>query len=96
MIYNVINNNNSTVTLEIAVPGFNKDTLKASIEEGYLIVSSTQDREIKGFKYLVQDIPTSYLEKIYVGDSLKVEDAACSEGILTVLFSKQNIGIQIK
>jgi hypothetical protein len=67
------------------------------VQKEQLIIRSKQDREKRGFKYLIEEITPSIDTSIMIGQSYRVEDATCSEGILSILFSKQpHPGIAIR
>ena len=76
--------------LDIEVPGFNKDQIKISLENGYLsVVCSRQEQEVNG-KYRRKEICESCARNYYVGkdvsrDSIK---AKYENGILTLSVPK--------
>lgn len=77
--------------LDIEVPGFTKDQIRISLENGYLsVVCSRQDQEPQG-KYRRKEICESCTRSYYIGtgvaqDSIK---AKCENGILTLSVPKE-------
>lgn len=84
MDYNVIDNNNGTLTLVVAVPGLRKEDLQLTHEDGVLTLK-TADRYPQGYKFIYRgikevgsncwDIPLKY----------RIETANCGDGMLSVL-----------
>jgi HSP20 family molecular chaperone IbpA len=79
--------------LEIEIPGFSKEEIKLSLEDGYLTVTAekqTQENEEKP-KYLHRErITGKFAREFYVGD-VKEKDIAATyqNGILSVTFPKE-------
>ena len=84
-------------TLEMDLPGFTKDEIKVSLEDGYLTISAS-----KGLDEDKQDKKTgNYIRKeryagacertFYVGDNLTEEDikAGFKHGVLTLSIPKK-------
>ena len=83
--------------LEMDLPGFKKDEIKASVENGYLTISAEKgldkDEEDKKGRILRQErYAGSCSRSFYVGD-VKPEDikAKYESGVLTVLVPKEDI-----
>ena len=87
--------------IEVAVPGFNKEQIKLSLENGYLnVVCNKQENEEKngengekkeGKVYRRKEISEYSSRSFYVGDTVKPEDvhAKFENGILQIALPKQ-------
>ncbi len=83
--------------LEIELPGFDKKDITASLDKGYLTISASKNESKNegdnNGKYIRRERYTGSCKRsFYVGDNLKEEDfkASFENGILTVVFPKQN------
>ena len=84
--------------LDVAVPGFSKDQIKLSLEDGYLnVVCNKQNKEEKnegdkksGTVYRRKEIAEYSSRSFYVGDDLSKEDikAKYENGILSLIIPK--------
>ena len=81
--------------IHIDLPGYNKENIYISIENGYLIISANIDKKIENEKketFLHQE---RYIgkcsRKFYVGENLKESDITANfkNGTLTITFPKQ-------
>lgn len=80
--------------LDIDLPGFHKEEIKAHIKDGYLIVSAsrTKEKEQKKGKMIHQERFTgTYQRSFYVGSQVRQEDiqAAYKHGVLRLQIPKQ-------
>ena len=81
--------------LEIEMPGFKKDQISVSLDDGYLNVSGTkttkEEAENKGKKYLRKEISESFQRSYYVGTEISEESikAKYDNGILSLNLPKQ-------
>jgi HSP20 family molecular chaperone IbpA len=70
--------NDDKYQLEIELPGYQKEEVKAELQNGYLIISAskTENKEEKdGMKYVRRERYTgSCSRSFYVGDEMKQED----------------------
>lgn len=89
--------------LDIDMPGFSKDDLKAELKEGYLIISastSTDNEEKDGNgKYIRRErYSGSCSRSFYVGDEVKQEDirAKFENGILKISVPKKEAKPQVE
>lgn len=86
MQYEVIQGKNDSYRLRCAVPGFTKDQINCSLENGWIIVRAERDRSSNS---LVEGgLPVKLQEKFKIGPTFKVDMASLQDGILEVLFSK--------
>ena len=84
--------------LEMDLPGFKKEEIKASIENGYLIISAEKglekdEKESEGKKYICRERYTGSCQRsFYVGEYLRQEDikAGFQDGILTLFVPKED------
>lgn len=85
--------------LDVAVPGFSKDQIKLSLEDGYLnVVCNKQNKEEKnegdgkkdGTVYRRKEIAEYSSRSFYVGDDLSQEDikAKYENGVLSLIIPK--------
>ena len=81
--------------IDVAVPGFSKDQIKISLENGYLdIVCSKNEQEKSGkegtVSYRRKEISEYSSRRFHVGDSVKQEDikAKYENGILCLTIPK--------
>lgn len=81
-------------TLNIEVPGFNKDDIKLSLEDGYLTVEASHEEnnveENQETKYLLQErYNGKFSRSYYVGDVHEEKiNANLNNGILTITINK--------
>ncbi len=79
-------------TLEIEMPGYNKDNINISLENGYVTVSAKKaEREDDGKSvYLRRERSVSCSRSYYIGDVEESEvKAKFDNGVLTVLLPKE-------
>lgn len=82
--------------LEIAVPGYSKENLRAELKDGYLTInaerSDSNEEKDKNGKYIRKERYSGHCSRsFFVGKELKQEDinAKFENGILTVSFPKE-------
>ena len=79
--------------LSLAMPGFGKDEISVSLENGYLTVSGKKEvkEESENAKYLRREIKETCERSFYVGDTVKSEDikAKYENGILELFVPKE-------
>lgn len=76
--------------LDVEVPGYTKDQIKISLENGYLsVVCARQEQEVRG-KYKRKEISESCARSYYVGDDVTQDSikAKCVDGMLTLTVPK--------
>lgn len=76
--------------LDIEVPGFTKDQIKVSLENGYLcVVCERKNQEVNG-DYRRKEICESCARNYYVGEDVSRDSikAKCENGILTLTIPK--------
>lgn len=94
--YDIIDNGNKTLTLNIAVPGLRKDELKVTFDRHILRIVSAPFSPGNGYKFIEQHIPTDYDYKFTIPDTLRVETAFCEDGVLSVLLVPSEISDSIE
>ena len=90
--------------LEMDLPGFKKEEIKASIENGYLIISAEKglekdENESEGKKYICRDRYTGSCQRaFYVGDDIEKDDikASFKHGILHLDIPKKQPKPQVE
>lgn len=84
-----IRENETDYTLDLALPGYGKDEIKVSLEDGYLTVSAEKAKK-EGGKYLRREIAESVSRSYYVGADISKEDikAKYENGILCLVVPK--------
>lgn len=90
--------------LEMDLPGFKKEEIKASIENGYLIISAEKDlekdeKESEGKKYICRERYTGSCQRaFYVGDDIEKDDikASFKHGILHLDIPKKQPKPQVE
>ncbi len=78
--------------LDLELPGYGKDEIKVSLENGYLTVSAEkQKREEEGKKYLRREIREQTSRSYYVGNDITREQikAKYANGILSLTVPKK-------
>ncbi len=78
--------------LDLELPGYGKDEIKVSLEDGYLTVSAAkQKKEEDGKKYLRREISESTSRSYYVGTGVTQEQikAKYNNGILSLTVPKE-------
>lgn len=88
-------------TLDIDVPGFGKEDIKISLENGYLTVEAqhTEDKEEKKGHYLRRErFLGSAARSYYVGEDIAQEDikASYEKGILKLFIPKEGTNVKAK
>ena len=78
--------------LDVEVPGYSKEQIQVSLENGYLVVSAKKENkeEEKSKNYLVKEITESCQRSYYVGDNVTEEQikAKYDNGILSLSVPK--------
>ncbi len=90
--------------LEMDLPGFKKEEIKASIENGYLIISAEKGlekdtRDDEGKKYIHRERYTGSCQRaFYVGDEIEQDDikASFKHGILRLDIPKKQPKPQVE
>ena len=86
-----IKETDTTYELELALPGYSKDEIKISLENGYITVNAArQKKEENGKKYLRREISESTSRSYYVGSDVTREDikAKFDNGMLILTVPK--------
>ncbi len=87
-----IRETDNSYELELALPGFKKDEIKVSLENGYLTVSAEKNtEETDNKKYLRRELSESASRSYYVGTDMSRESikAKFENGILTLVLPKE-------
>lgn len=95
--YNVRKTSNTTYAIDIDVSGFHSEDIKASIQDGYLSVASSNGilsifsnpGDVFFNKTIVA--PTDFTSKFWIADGLKLDGAQYLDGIITFSFSSTGI-----
>ncbi len=78
--------------LDVEMPGYSKDQIKVSLEQGYLTVSALKEQkeEDKGARYLRKEITETCQRSFYVGDQVTDDKikAKYNNGILSLCVPK--------
>ena len=90
--------------VDIDLPGFKKEEIKASIENGYLIISAEKglekdEKESEGKKYICRERYTGSCQRaFYVGDDIEKDDikASFKHGILHLDIPKKQPKPQVE
>ena len=91
-------------TLEMDLPGFKKDEIKASLENGYLTITAEKDlekdqKEEDGKKYICRERYSGSCQRtFYVGDEIEQDDikASFKHGILRLDIPKKQPKPQVE
>jgi len=87
-----IKENDDEYSLDIEMPGYSKDQIKVSLDDGYLTVSAKKEQKEEDGKkkYLRKEITESCQRSYYVGDSVTQEQikAKYDNGILSLTVPK--------
>ena len=78
-------------TLDIEMPGFKKENIKVSLDDGYLTVSGSKKTEKEeNAKYLRKEISETFQRSYYVGKEISEENvkAKYENGILSLCVPK--------
>jgi len=91
-----IQDNGTEYLLDVELPGFNKDDIKAELKDGYLTINASKEEskeeKDEDNKFVRRERFTgSCRRSFYVGESMKQEDikAAFENGILKLQFPKE-------
>lgn len=83
--------------IDAELPGFDKEDIKVYVQDGYLIISASQNKEFKKEhgKYLREErYSGSYERNFFIGDDMNVNDikASYKHGVLRLILPKpQNV-----
>ena len=99
-----IKESDKSYELEMDLPGFKKEEIKASIENGYLIISAEKglekdEKESEGKKYICRERYTGSCQRaFYVGDDIEKDDikASFKHGILHLDIPKKQPKPQVE
>ena len=85
-----IKENDNDYELELALPGYGKDEIKVSLENGYLTVSAEKHNKEENKRYLRREISESTSRSYYVGSEIKREQikAKFDNGMLMLTVPK--------
>ncbi len=77
--------------LDLELPGYKKDEIKVTLENGYLTVSAEKNQKEESKKYLRREIRESTSRSYYVGSEVAREQikAKYDNGILTLTVPKE-------
>ena len=78
--------------LDLELPGYQKDQIKISLENGYLTVSAKkEEKESDGKRYLRREISETCQRSYYIGTDVAQKDvkAKFDNGILTLTIPKE-------
>lgn len=80
-----IKENEKDYELDLELPGYDKNDIRISLDDGYLTVSASKKKE-EGKKYLRREISENVSRSYYVGSNITREQvkAKYSNGILTL------------
>ncbi len=76
--------------LDVETPGFKKDEIAVTLEDGYLTVSAKKDNKDDKSKYVRREISETYQRSYYVGEDVSEKDikAKYENGILSLEIPK--------
>lgn len=76
--------------LDLALPGYAKEEIKVSLENGYLTVSAAKEKHEEGEKYLLREIAERVSRSFYVGGEITRDQvkAKYENGILSLTVPK--------
>ncbi len=82
-------------TIEVEIPGLNKDQIKLSLKEGYLMIEAhytAKNDEEKSNYIHYESLRGTFSRSYYVGESIKKEDikARTENGILYITLPKES------
>ncbi len=85
-----IKESDDSYELELEMPGYAKDEIKISLENGYLTVNAEKHKKEDGKKYLRREISESTSRSYYVGTDVKREQikAKFENGMLLLTVPK--------
>ena len=88
--YNVINEDNSTTILEVALAGFSEKELEVSTERNVLTLKGRKEPVEKQKNYQHKGISTRSFEKNWqLGEDVEVDKVSFKDGMLTIVLKKQ-------
>ncbi len=90
--------------LEMDLPGFKKDEIKASLENGYLTITAEKglekdQKEEEGKKYICRERYSGSCQRtFYVGDEIEQDDikASFKHGILRWIFQRSSLNHRLR
>lgn len=98
-----IKEKNDAYELAVELPGFKKEEIKVSLEDGYLTIYAEkgmeQEKEKKAGKYLRQERYEGACERsFYVGENVKEEDikGEFKHGLLTLTIPKKDKNSEVE
>ncbi|MDE6373375.1 MAG: Hsp20/alpha crystallin family protein, partial [Clostridia bacterium] len=85
----------SSYELDVEMPGYKKEQIKVSLEQGYLTVSAVKEqKEDKTSHFIRKEITQTCRRSFYVGDSVTEEQikAKYDNGVLSLTVPKSKPG----
>lgn len=88
--HNIVRNSDTEFVLELAVAGFKKDQITASIQEGLLVIKGDKTTGAEATdSYQYRGIANrSFSKSFRIAEFYEIVDAKLEDGILSVLFKK--------
>lgn len=86
--YNIIYGPNSSIVVEIALPGYSAKDLEVTFEKDILTISEVKVPKPKA-DYLRRGIISNLPAKYYFDPNTKIDDCSLKNGIMTILASQK-------
>ena len=88
--HNIVKHSDTEFVLELAVAGFKKDQIKASVQEGLLVIRGDKSvGAVAAENYQYRGIANrSFSKSFRIAEFYEIADAKLEDGILSVMFKK--------
>ena len=87
--YNIIQHDDNTYEIEIAVAGFNRENVTVEVDQDQLRVSGKQPNRDETTKYIHRGLAARDFERVFtLADHMEVGEAKMTDGILRVIITR--------
>ena len=88
--YNIVQLEANRFAVDVAVPGFDKDELSVTVEDGKLVVAGDQPTETEcDYTVLQRGIFNKFKLTLQLGENVEVLNASLDNGVLEVILERE-------
>jgi molecular chaperone IbpA len=87
--YNIIQHNDNSYEIEIAVAGFNRENVSVEVDQDQLRITGKQPSRDETTKYIHRGLAARDFERVFtLADHMEVGEAEMTDGILRVIITR--------